>query len=248
MTKFDKIIISISVFAFILIWMIFFVENIAVAIFITLLITILVLTVGLHILNRKEDKSRISITEMENLFALYGNEYQINLLKKAIPEYFSPQNIENGIEFTQNLQKIGAFINYKYSPLSPEDLAKFYRQAKKNELVKAYVLSRPSPRNVLVLAASLDIEFVFVTSRQFHKYLYRQNLLMEKTKPVKAKRPKRKFSEVFVEIFQKKRAKYFFITALTLSLYLIITPYKLYYLILLSIVLCFGIVCLLRRA
>jgi hypothetical protein len=228
--------------------MIFFVENLAVAIFITLLITILVLTVGLHILNRKEDKSSISITEMENTLALNGNEYQITLLEKAIPDYFSPKVIENGVLFTQNLQQIAAFINYKFSPTSPEDLAKFYRNAKKQEVAKAYVLSRPSPRNVLVLGAGLDIEFVFITSRQFHKHLYKQNLLMEKTKPVKIKRPKRKFSEIFTEIFQKKRAKYFFFSALTFGLFLIITPYKLYYLIMLSIVLCFGIACLFRRA
>jgi hypothetical protein len=228
--------------------MIYFAENIAVAIFITILITILILTVGLHILNRKEDKSRISIAEMENLLALYGNEYQVALLNRAIPDYFNPIIIENGVTFTQNLQKLATFINYKYSPTNPEDLAKFYRQSKKQEVVKAYVLSRPTPRNVLVLAASLDIEFVFITSRQFHKYLYRQNMLMEKTKPVKTKHPKRKLSEVLSEIFQKRRAKYFFFSALTFGLFLIVTPYKLYYLIMLSIVLCFGIACLFRRA
>lgn len=248
MTKFDKIIISVAVFAFNLIWMIYFVDNIAVAIFIAILITVLLLSVGLHLLNRKEDKSRISVTEMENLFALYGNEYQVNLLKRATPEYFNPEIIENGITFTQNLKKVAAFINYKYSSISPEDLAKFYRLSKKYEIVKAYILARPTPRNVLVLASSLDLDFVFVTSRQFHKYLYRQNLLMEKRKPIKAKRQRRKLSELLSEIFQKRRAKYFFFCALTFALFLIISPLKIYYIIMLSIVLSMGVACLLRRA
>lgn len=247
MTKFDKILISVSIFAFILIWMIYIVDNIAVAIFTTLLITTLILSVGLHLLNRKQNKSKISISEMENLLSLYGNEYQVNLLKKATPEYFSPEIIEFGITFNQNLQKYASFINYKYSATSPEDIAKFYRIAKKNEVTKVYVLSRPSPRNVLVLAASLDLMFTFVTSRQFHKHLYRQNLLMEKPKPIKSKRPRRKFSEVFAEIFQKRRAKYFFFCALTFALFLIVSPYKVYYLVMLSIVLSLGIACLLRR-
>jgi len=116
------------------------------------------------------------------------------------------------------------------------------------EASKIYILSRPCPRNVLVLAASLDIEFSFVTSRQFHKHLYKQNLLMEKIKPIKTKRQRRQFSDVLWEIFQKRRAKYFFMSAITFGLFLLITPFKLYYLIMLSIVLCLGVICLFRPA
>ncbi|NLL56728.1 MAG: hypothetical protein GX242_05905 [Clostridiales bacterium] len=248
MTKFDKIIISISVFAFTFIWISYFSDNIAVAIFTALLITILILTIGLHILNRKKNTSRINAHEMENMLALYGNDYQVSLLNKAIPKYFDPTPIENGVLFTQNLQKQAVFINYKYSTTTPEDLARFYRLAKKNEASKIYILSRPCPRNVLVLAASLDIEFSFVTSRQFHKHLYKQNLLMEKIKPIKTKRQRRQFSDVLWEIFQKRRAKYFFMSAITFGLFLLITPFKLYYLIMLSIVLCLGVICLFRPA
>jgi|GEM_PF-893192 len=249
MTRFDKIIISISVFAFCLVWSVYLADSIVAAVFISLLVTILILSVGLHLLNRREDKSRISVSEMENLLALYGQEYQINLLKRAIPDYFKPETIENGVIFTRNCKKAGAFINYKYSSLGLEDLARIYRTAKKHEVEKIYVLARPSPRNVLVLAASLDAEFVFVASRQFHKYLYKQNLLMDKPRKKKKPKPQRpKFREVLSEIFQRKRAKYFFFCALTLGLYLIFTPYKVYYLVMVSLSLALAVACVARRA
>jgi hypothetical protein len=247
MTKFDKILINGSVFIINLLWMIYLIDNIAVSVFIALLLSILFNRLGVHILNRKDDKSKISISEMENLLSLYGIDYQIDLILSAIPNYFNPIQTDYGVILTLNCEQVQIFTNYKYNSCSMEDIAKFYRTAKKNGISTAYILSRQNPRNILVLATSLDIKFTFITSKQLHKKLYNHNLLMENIKPVKEKQ-KVKLSEILAEIFQRKRAKYFFICALILSLSCIITPYKIYYMIITSIVASFGIACILKKA
>lgn len=247
MTKLDKALIDGTIFASSVLWMIYIVKNLAIAIFVALLITILIHSITTHLVNRKANKNKIGIPEMENLLALYGLEYQTDLLMRAIPSYFEPEKIDNGVSFNLNCEKVAAFINFKYSSCSAEDIAKFYRSCKKQSIKKAYIVSRSNPRNIFVMASGLDVHFIFITSKQLHRHLYKQNLLMESI-TAKNKRQKRKFREILGEIFQKKRAKYFFFCALTLGLFCIISPYKIYYLVMTSIIAAFGIICIFQRA
>lgn len=247
MTKLDKALICGAVFAANLLWALYLAKEPVPAVLMAFLSTAFVCRIGSHFLERKEIKGKISVASMENLLALNGFEFQLELIQKATPQYFGPEAIDGGMLLTMNCQKTAVFPNYKYSPSTLEDIAKFYRQAKRHSVAKVYLLSRANPRNVQVLAASLDIPFTFVPSRKLHRYLYSRNLLMEEVK-VKKPRVKRPLKEVLADIFQRRRAKYFFISALSLALITLITPYKIYYLILTTLSVIMGVGCLFAKA
>jgi len=246
MTKLDKIIIICAVFFIFFILFFAVTSNIAAGLFISALITILTYRVVLHLYNRYHDKKNISLIDMEKLFALMGSS-QIDYLVKASPEYFCPQLIEYGFVLTVNCKNIAIFPNYKFSSSSMDDISKFYRVAKDNNLNKIYVLSKLCDRNTILFAGSLDVDINFVPSKRVYKFLLRKNCLPKSIIKKRSKINKTDYKEMLFNIFTKKRAKYFFISGTTLGLLSFFTPIKIYYITMCIICILLGIGCIIRE-
>ena len=246
MTKLDKIVIACAAIFVFFIMFFAVTKNVVAGLFISLLLTILTYQVALHLNNRHKDKKNITLAEMEKLFALMGSA-QIEYFINATPDYFCPQAIDFGFILTVNCKKIAIFPNYKFSASSMDDISKFYRTAKSNDLNNVYVLSKLNDRNTVLFANSLDIDFSFVPSRKVYKFLLKRNCLPKSIIKKRAKMKKSDLKEILSNIFIKKRAKYFFISGITLGLLSFVTPIKAYYIVICVICILLGIGCIIKE-
>ncbi len=221
------------------------VKDVAAAAFIAFLLVILLFVFGTHIYNRKKNKSEISVSDAENALSLMGNE-QLDFFFERTPPAYAPEQKDGGFIFFRNDVKHFVAPNYKFSPTSADDVARFYRAAKKNRADSVIVLGRQPSRNVLVFASSLDVRFVFLSSGKLHKYLLKQNALMPK--PRKTKKPsKPSLKTVFNGIFLKDRAKYYLLSGISVAFLSFLTPYKIYYLVAGGLCLILAGVCFFRK-
>lgn len=246
MTKLDKAILNFVVFFIFSLIFTAIVKNIAGALFIALLLSILTNRVTIHLYNRFHDKKTISLSEMENLFAIMGGG-QTAFFIKATPSYFEPKVLDCGFYISLNCKSIAIFPNFKFSPCSLDDVAKFYRIAKDNNIEQAWVLSKLNARSTILFAKSLDINFTFVHTKKVHKFLTNQNALPPMLTQKKVKLKKADIKEIFSNIFLRKRAKYFLFSGISLGLLAFFTPIKAYYIVvsIICLLLCIG--CLFRE-
>ena len=192
---------------------------------------------------------------MEELFAIMGTE-QVEYFMNVTPPCFCPQKSDNGYIVTLNLVKTLLIPYFRFAPCSKEDIAKFYREAKKNGIKNIKVLSKLNNRQTVLFARELDVEFDFVSSKKVRKYLYNHNALpevikksSEKKQTLKdfLKKSRTEWKEFFFGIFIKKRAKYFLLSSISMAILSFFTPLKWYYVTVSAITLVCGITCLLRE-
>ncbi len=247
MNKLDKIIVNVSVFLSVLLPIFIAVKNLAAAILIAFLIWITLNRVAVHLFTRRKHKSKLTVSKIENLLALSGISGQVKLFAEATPPCFNPTPFDCGLEITLNCEKILIFPNYKFSACSMEEIAKFYRIAKEKSVKTVWILSRLNARSLLVFANGLDVDFVFQPSAAVRKYLNNRNMLPKEPKKPQKVKQKINFKELFLGVFARKRAKYFFVSGLSLLVFGILTPFRIYYLTVCAVCLILGVVCLLRE-
>lgn len=221
------------------------VKNVVAAAFIAFLLVVLLLVLISHAYNRRKNKSVITVSEMENALALMGNE-QLDFFLERVPPAYKPEKYDCGFIFFRNDAKIFVAPNYKFSPTSADDAARFYRAAKKQRADTVIVLGRQPSRGVMVLTSNLEVRFRFLQSNKLHKFLLNQNALMPK--PRKVKKPlKPSFRAVFNGFFLRERAKYFLLSGISIAALSFLTPYKIYYIVVSGVCMTFAVVCLLRK-
>lgn len=246
MTKLDKVIFNFVVFFIFSLIFTAIVKNIAAALLIALLFTITVNRITMHLYSRFHAKKTISLAEMEKLFAIMGSG-QTTCFIKATPSYFEPISLDCGYYISLNCKPVAIFPNYKFSPSTMDDIAKFYRIAKDNNIEEVWVLSKLNARSTILFAKSLDLNFNFIPIKKVHKYLTSQNYLPVPLPHKNVKLKKADLKEVFSNILIKKRAKYFLFSGITLGLLAFFTPIKAYYITVSIICLLLGIGCLIRE-
>lgn len=241
MTKFDKIVIISVVFIFLSIVISAMVKNIVGGVVIALLLTIFITVMMLHFVNRRKKNSYQSIINMQNNLSIYGLAYQQDLLFRAVPPYFSPVKDREFIIVSLNTEKNLFYSCFRFGGANFEDVSKCFRYAKEKEIKKCRILSQLPQRKILTLSRSLDIDISFIPPRKYHSYLKKHNISLPKIAMIKHKKIPLKV--IIKQSFTQKRARYFFLACLSLCLFAIISPYKIYYLIMAGILLAGGFIC-----
>ena len=244
MTLFDKIVLYAFASAFFTLTFYTLFKNLAAAILASVLLVVAVRAVWLRLYVRRR-KKEIGVGEMENALAMMGNE-QAGYFLSVVPQAYAPELRESGIVYFDGKKKVYLFPNYKFSATGRDDVARFYRAAKKEKVDVCYVLGRQPDRQTYLLSNSLDILFTFIPSKKLHKFLASQNALMPK--PRRVKNPKRpSFKHLLDEAFTKKRAKYFALSGLSVTLLGFFVPFRAYYFVFGGLSLLLSIACLVRK-
>lgn len=255
MKQIDKVTINILGFVTVFLISLSTVKNFVAAVIIAFLITVTAYRLFVHFGRRIEKINKMSVAKMEERFAIMGSE-QIDYFINVTPPYFSPEKTDGGYVVTLNCEKTMICPNYKFSPCSYDDIAKFYRTAKKEQIRHIKILSKINSRQTIIFARELDVEFEFVPSKTVRKYLYNHNALPEiiKKTPQKKKtikefftKDKAEWKEFFAGIFIKKRAKYFLLSSISMAILSFFTPLKWYYITVSIITFICGMTCLMRE-
>ena len=242
MKLFDKLFFNGVAIAFLSLLFFLITKNYVAGMFIGYLFWIVCRTIFLYIINRYHVTKNITVSEMENIFAVWGTQLQQEHFFNLLPSCFSPV-IENCfIRYTKNGEDNIMILNYKFSPTSCEDVAKVYREWK-NFPGKISILGKTPSKDVLLLAGSLPIRIEFPSSKSVRKFLIKSNALPSKIPSKKS--TKASLSIAFNSTFSPEKAKYYFFSAIFFSFYAILNIHRIWYIsfsVLLSLL---GIGCVL---
>lgn len=242
MRKLDNIILTIIIFILNCIWLSYLFEKLEMIIFISLLLVILLKMLILHISNRYSDKKTISMEDTFTIFAMDKLRTLIHI-NNLIPESYGSRIDDGYIVFSNKL----LLVNFSFSEIGFADISRAFNYANANNLEKVIVLTNKISRKTLLFCNRLPIPFVYYDrNKLFHK-LKNANGLPKSIFIYEKAKKKIYLSQIFWEIFNKKRAKYFLFTSLVLIFTSLFTPLKLYYNILITISLLCSILCMVKK-
>lgn len=243
MHRFDRILINIFGIIVVFIWVNHFIDGFVESVFISFLIFLAVRTIFIHILNRYRKLKNITVWEMSQSFAIMGVEEVCKHLIKVVPEDYKPSIDNNCIIFEKDNKKILVFPIFKTVAVSTEELLKTWRFARSKDINTIWVLARTQQRNVIVLANSLEGEFLFFQAKKIHRFLLNHNALPKINFVYKKKVNKINFFAALSDIFVKRRAKYFLLSGLILAAMSFFVPLTIYYLVMATILFGLSIAC-----
>lgn len=198
-------------------------------------LTTLVICLILKIIADKTKKEKYGKERLYTQLALLGNGYTLKLFCGAKKiEGFSDGN------YADDGERL-FFCAFKFSGLSPDDVAAAYRLALDRERKSVTVICRKANRDTLLLAKTLPVGFDFVFARDLFKILKEANALPPLTvaeKPAKKSFDFRKYVDVALS---PVNSKFYMFTGIVLALMVFVTPMKLYYVIMSSISLVFAV-------
>ncbi len=243
MKVFDKIILYGILFSFLSLLLYAFTKNFAVSFFVAFLGTVFLRSAFLLLYSHRKRKGKIDTKSMEDTLSILSPTEQKDLLLSTIPSRYILEEDTNYI-LLQKEERICLFLNYKFSPTSCDDLARFYRSIREKDVEKIVVLGRMPSRNVVVLSKSFPVPIIFLSPSRLKKYLTKHNAL-PKPLPVPPKR-KPNPKEVFRDAFSPDRMKYYGGGALFFAFYAFFGVMKIWYSVFCGISLLCGFLCMYR--
>lgn len=168
-------------------------------------------------------------------FALKGNEYLIKTLLSAIKN----NKFENGCNYIL-LKNSVIIANFKFSALSPSDMQSICSLATKLERNVVFVIAKAIDRKSFQVSIAHDIKVNIVKIREVYKFLKKHDALPS-LKKIKEKPTLRALSQT---IFNRQNFKHYTFSGIVLMLVSLITPLKIYYIAIGSLLLVLAIACL----
>lgn len=254
MKKTDKIIVYTALF--LLLFVIAYVasRSFVPAIIIAILLSATITVSARHILSRYGKTKKLSVARMEEGLAFLGIAKQNELFLSLLPQTLDIKATETYFIYAYGGKKTAVFPCYKFLPCGKDDIARFFKHCQAENVNDCKILCKQSPRELLLFAGRLPLNIEFVNSKKTRDFLVLHNathnvVLPEKEKPnAKKKLDKKAFYSFFSRIITKERAKYFFISGISLVFACVVSPLKVYYLIFAVITLSLAIACYIKGA
>lgn len=135
------------------------------------------------------------------------------------------------------------FLWTKYGSISADTMVKYYRICKKNNILKAYILTTNGDKKTTAFMKNFgDIILVYTNFKQVYNSVKKENLLPQDSK---TKIPaKQVLSMIMQTAFTRKNGFRFIGISLLLLLISFVTPFTNYYIALAGINLAFAITCM----
>lgn len=221
----DNITLRALVFFLNAVWIQFFVKRLWASLIIAFSVTLLFFVILKKVLE-KMPRDKINKQEIYKSFVLMPKEE----LKNTYLQYSHDDNY--------------VFLAMRFSPASFDDVAAAFRESGEKD---ATILTGNVRRNVITFSASLDKKIKFVTKKDLYKLLKANNAL-PKIMTKHADKPPISPKEVLDIAFSGANAKYFAYSGILIAITALITPYRLYYGIMASVLIIFALISSLRTA
>ena len=269
MTVFDRFLFRLIGFLSLLLLSYSLAGNWGVAALIAFLIMVLI-DRGLALLtSRKQTLKKISVSELEETFALLGSQEQQTFFSEAIPSTLSPKIEESGVTFLRNDEKEFLLPSYKFSPIGYDDVAKALRDAFKTDSKKIHIIGKKPRKEVVLFSRKFGTSIDFIPTRNVLHFLYSQNKLPKRIFEIPNKNKKSTIAAFFEKMrkkkiretlsewksdlftflsdtFSRRRAKFFLLSSLSLAFIALFVPWTVYYVTFSAIALIMSLICLTR--
>ncbi len=226
----DTIAITIISLLLIFTWTYFIVDNIWWTIAISLVSYVLIWSIFKIVKMKKKDN--YTPKKLANHFALMGQSYVAKLLMDNL-DFSNKQFVDD--KYIRVDDEI-IYPMFKFGNINYENIASLYRLAKENDVKKIYLLSSGIEKNALVLAGGLDVSIEYVSEDVVFNYLKKKNSLPEivesKEKPIN----KLGLKALLKGITSRANTKYYVLCGVLFAFISFISPNKIYYIVLSTIV------------
>ena len=226
----DTIAITIISLLLIFTWTYFIVDNIWWTIAISLVSYVLIWSIFKIVKMKKKDN--YTPKKLANHFALMGQSYVAKLLMDNL-DFSNKQLVDD--KYIQVDDEI-IYPMFKFGNINYENIASLYRLAKENDVKKIYLLSSGIEKNALVLAGGLDVSIEYVSEDVVFNYLKKKNSLPDivesKEKPIN----KLGLKALLKGITSRANTKYYVLCGVLFAFISFISPNKIYYIVLSTIV------------
>lgn len=194
----------------------------------------LILGITVYYIKRKSEKP-CSADRLLMEFSLQDDGFVLDIFKKI--ENF------NALEYGKNyfvLQNCVVIIKYKFSPLSPADMLGIIEICDAYKDKKAFLLSRGLDKNAQSILYIKGIKLNLIKIRTVYKFLKKHKALPNLSKI----KTKFNFKSLLSTVFSRLNFKYYVFSGASLIFIAFVTPLKIYYLTIGSVLLVFAILTL----
>ncbi len=241
----DKLAIFTISFFLAIAWCLYCGIDFFVAVFLGIFVTIPILLAWAIAKNYAKNRKVMSTSDLLFHLSIMGQVAQTTLFANTIPPQFIIGKDSTYILVDNHGKATLIFANYKFGKTLKDEVAKCYRKARELN-AKEVLLLVNTDRGVIATSRRLDIHFRYPTLFEIKRYLFKHNALPQAIKPYRDRFAikLKDTPKIFANILQQHHAKRYFFIGLMLAITALITPLKLYYLIMATVVFAIGLLCL----
>ena len=228
----DLITIGITLFFLSFVWAGLLVENVAVALIISLAIEGFFVVIAVALRRREDTPYAYDRLALE--LSIKGPSFLVEKLKTILKNH----TFESGFNFI-SLENALFYVNFKFGNVTINDLPALYSTAEKQGKTQVFLFARGIERKALRLLEAYGIYIKVVKIRQIFRLLKRHNLL-----PDLKKKRTFKLADLPAIFLSKSNFKGLLFSGVVLLTTAFFTPLKIYYIILGSISLILAIISL----
>ncbi len=177
-------------------------------------------------------------------FELYVNVNGTDYIYDKLIEVFKNMEFEKKDGYLISPLNIMIICSAKFGNISPDEILKYSKMAKNENVEKCYLIAKELPKNAAITLFNFADNLKFIPLKIVFKLLKSQKMLSDK---LNIKLGKLNYSNnIFDIIFDKSNIKKFLFVAIILFAFSFIIPFKIYYIILGSINILLAIICIIR--
>lgn len=177
-------------------------------------------------------------------FELYVNVNGTDYIYDKLIEVFKNMEFEKKDGYLISPLNIMIICSTKFGNISPDEILKYSKMAKNENVEKCYLIAKELPKNAAITLFNFADNLKFIPLKIVFKLLKSKKMLSDK---LNIKLGKLNYSNnIFDIIFDKSNIKKFLFVAIILFAFSFIIPFKIYYIILGSINILLAIICIIR--
>lgn len=243
---FDKLFVTITVFLIVYAWINFFIRNLQITFFLSVIFTFGIVFLIFFLYNRKQVKKNNIKSYLKDIedcflsFALLSKNSQLCLLNSILAKDCKTRILENSIVLKKNNKTEKFLVLTDKEKVNHFDLLSLLQGVHNVDVVNIICNDFDTTINAKILK---NTQVNFINKKLLYdQYFFKHNIYPNK-EILNTKVEHKKLKEVAKNFFIPSRAKAFFFSGLILIFSSIILPYHTYYLIFGTTLLIFSLVC-----
>lgn len=245
----DKIFITCAIFLIIYAWVNFYLRDLWITFFTSLIFTFASVFILFYFTNKKQTKTLTSLKQKETIntnflaFKLMPTKEKIKLLNTVLSKTFLTTCKNNKIKFTDNNNKKNIVIlATNYNIITDKDLLNILDENLEENLDIINIVCEDISTSLNHKILN-NLEIKFITKKELYLNYFLKHNSFPNLLNLNLKNNNLKFKDIINNLFKPEKAKSYFFCGCVLIFSSIILPYLYYYLIVGTILLLFALIC-----
>ena len=247
----DKIFVSCAIFLIVFAWLNFYVRNIPLTFFLSLIFSFALCFILFYIYNNKQTKIKLTKKDAEEIdlnflaFSLLSTKDKLNLIKTIIEKTTSTSIIKNVIYFEKEGRQTALVVATEFEKLSNHNLVNILSNLPKEKLNEIQIIINANEPN-LNLRILKNCNIKLITKLELLNNFFKPSNIYPDKENLNTNFTHQTWKNLLKNLFLPQKAKSYFLCGFILILSGIILPFHVYYLITGTILLFFSILCKIR--